>query len=354
MPQSTLFIPDISGFTKFIHNTEIEHSQHIIEELLTLIIDAGKGKLDIAEIEGDAVFFFKENVKYSKDEITEIARDIFQAFQTHLLNYENRRICSCGACSSAADLTLKFVVHSGDISITKIGKDVPKPFGESVITVHRLLKPKIAFNEYILFSKAFLENETDIPEETGLLPDADLGDLSFNIENITNWKMELPEEDLTHSVEPHLAVTITDTIKLDTKSLHQIIIDFKYRHYWNRGADEIVFEKGALNQIGAEHMCIINGKTLYFDTVRPNIENNQWTYGEVLKDPAPFKYFGSNFFLEPIDEHNTLLKIEFDIQYKLKLFKLINPFFRKRLEKQGQTVFKDLKETARKFSAGEI
>ncbi len=27
---SFLLIPDISGFTSFVHNTELEHSQHII------------------------------------------------------------------------------------------------------------------------------------------------------------------------------------------------------------------------------------------------------------------------------------------------------------------------------------
>ena len=29
-----IFIPDISGFTKFVNDTDIEHSQHIIEELI--------------------------------------------------------------------------------------------------------------------------------------------------------------------------------------------------------------------------------------------------------------------------------------------------------------------------------
>lgn len=52
---SLLFIPDISGFTKFVTAVEIDHSQHIIAELLEIIIDSNELGLTISEIEGDAV-----------------------------------------------------------------------------------------------------------------------------------------------------------------------------------------------------------------------------------------------------------------------------------------------------------
>lgn len=35
-----IFIPDISGFTNFVTKTEIQHSNHIITELIELLIDA--------------------------------------------------------------------------------------------------------------------------------------------------------------------------------------------------------------------------------------------------------------------------------------------------------------------------
>lgn len=55
--QAFLFMPDISGFTQFVNKTEIEHSTHIIQELLEIIIDANELKMELIEIEGDAVFF---------------------------------------------------------------------------------------------------------------------------------------------------------------------------------------------------------------------------------------------------------------------------------------------------------
>jgi hypothetical protein len=52
-----IFIPDISGFTKFVTETELEHSRYIIEELLEAIINSNELGLNISEIEGDAILF---------------------------------------------------------------------------------------------------------------------------------------------------------------------------------------------------------------------------------------------------------------------------------------------------------
>ena len=54
-----IFIPDISGFTRFINETDIEHSRLIIQELLELLINENKINLQISEVEGDAILFYK-------------------------------------------------------------------------------------------------------------------------------------------------------------------------------------------------------------------------------------------------------------------------------------------------------
>jgi hypothetical protein len=40
-----IFIPDISGFTRFVNETEINHAKHIIEELLEVLIDSDEYSL---------------------------------------------------------------------------------------------------------------------------------------------------------------------------------------------------------------------------------------------------------------------------------------------------------------------
>ena len=54
-----LFIPDISGFTRFVNETEIDHSRLIIQELLELLVDSNEIGMEISEIEGDAILFYK-------------------------------------------------------------------------------------------------------------------------------------------------------------------------------------------------------------------------------------------------------------------------------------------------------
>lgn len=59
--QAIYFIPDISGFSQFVENTAIEHSIHIIAELQEILLDNNILNLDLAEIEGDALFMFSQN-----------------------------------------------------------------------------------------------------------------------------------------------------------------------------------------------------------------------------------------------------------------------------------------------------
>src|ERR1700740_1390715 len=54
-----LFIPDISGFTRFVNETDIQHSRLIIQELLELLINSNQIGLEVSEIEGDAILFYK-------------------------------------------------------------------------------------------------------------------------------------------------------------------------------------------------------------------------------------------------------------------------------------------------------
>ena len=54
-----IFIPDISGFTEFVNQTAIEHSQHIISELLEIIIDANQLELTFLKLKVMQYYFIK-------------------------------------------------------------------------------------------------------------------------------------------------------------------------------------------------------------------------------------------------------------------------------------------------------
>ena len=136
MNRSLLFIPDISGFTKFVSSTEVAHSRHVIAELLELIIDSDQLGLTVSEVEGDAVMFYKTGEPPSLDAIVRQAQATFEAFHTHLKTYETHRICSCGACRTAHELSLKVVAHVGPIELISV-KGFRKPYGSDVILADR-------------------------------------------------------------------------------------------------------------------------------------------------------------------------------------------------------------------------
>ena len=54
----TLVLADISGFTTFLAQTELEHAHNILAELLHLVIDRLPPALTLAEVEGDCVFAY--------------------------------------------------------------------------------------------------------------------------------------------------------------------------------------------------------------------------------------------------------------------------------------------------------
>ena len=127
-----LFIPDISGFTRFINETEINHSRLIIQELLELLINANQVGLEISEIEGDAILFYRFGEAPKLDELYRQVEKMFCDFHGHLMAYEHRRFCQCKACTSAINLTLKVITHYGEFTGYNV-KNFQKLIGKDII-----------------------------------------------------------------------------------------------------------------------------------------------------------------------------------------------------------------------------
>ncbi|HJW30360.1 MAG TPA: DUF2652 domain-containing protein, partial [Saprospiraceae bacterium] len=150
-----LFIPDISGFTQFVNDTEINHARHIVEELLNILIESNRIQLEVSEVEGDAILFCRLGDPPTARELFDQIRQMFTAFHVHVQKYDTHRICNCGACKTASALTLKFIAHYGEVAINQV-QQFKKLFGLDVITVHRLLKNDIEKHEYALFTEALI------------------------------------------------------------------------------------------------------------------------------------------------------------------------------------------------------
>ena len=153
-----IFIPDISGFTKFVNETELAHSQMIISKLLEVILESNEMGLAISEIEGDAVLFYKLGDAPSLSDIARQSKTMFLQFHHYLQAMNRERECDCGACAQISHLTLKLIVHFGKVTTITI-RNFMKLLGADVILAHRLLKNNVPGNEYTLLSEHYLQTQ---------------------------------------------------------------------------------------------------------------------------------------------------------------------------------------------------
>jgi len=175
-----LLIPDITGFTKYITAADLQYSQVTIALLLEAILENNKLGIQVSEIEGDAILFYSFEKNYTVDEILEQCFLMHRAFH-HQLKKIITTDCSCGACTLLGELSLKFILHYGEMGSVMIN-DFCKLYGAEVIVAHRLLKNELLLNEYILATENFfaqygtnsvrnfeLEKKSQIIEEIGII-----------------------------------------------------------------------------------------------------------------------------------------------------------------------------------------
>ena len=179
--QAMIFMPDISGFTKFVTETEIEHSNHIISELIEIIINSNMLELKISEIEGDAILFYFLGKPPKAEEIINQSKRMFIDFHAELKAMERSIVCECGACTTASNLTLKFITHYGMCREVPI-QNFTKLIGSDVILAHRLLKNNVPEREYILLSENYLKSQ-----QSELVIQKDWIDIKSNIEILENF-----------------------------------------------------------------------------------------------------------------------------------------------------------------------
>jgi len=163
---AVLLVADISGFTKFMkmHEISLNHAKQIVVRLLKSIIRAAKPPLKVAELEGDAVFFYapcsETDLKKTAKQVKMQIIDLFNSFKKELNTLQKMDVCNCPACITAGDLRLKQVVHTGEAELEVINKN-EKLFGVDVIVVHRMLKNSVPSNEYIMMTSTAYENFED-------------------------------------------------------------------------------------------------------------------------------------------------------------------------------------------------
>jgi uncharacterized protein DUF2652 len=161
-----LVLADISGYTSFVAQTEIEHADMALSFLLETIVEKISGLMIIGQLEGDAVFAYIEesNLPEAKS-LLELIDQTYLAFREKALALFSQATCPCRACRALPTLDLKFMVHHGEYLIQQVA-GVRHLLGTDVNLIHRLSKNHVSesmgWKGYALFTNQGLERlQTD-------------------------------------------------------------------------------------------------------------------------------------------------------------------------------------------------
>jgi hypothetical protein len=310
-----LFIPDISGFTRFVNETEIEHSRLIIEELLEVLINANEIGLEISEIEGDAILFYKFGEPPALEELYRQVEKMFCAFHQNLIAYDHRRYCQCKACMSAVDLSLKVITHYGEFTGYNV-RNFNKLIGRDIIVAHQLLKNDIELHEYWLVSKGLLRDQPPAGFAQWMnwvesAKQTESGKIPFHYTLLSQLKTKIdpepyPQQDLSKKIK---MISASKEYETDIITLFHATGDFSFRSRWQKGVVKVEELNHFLPRVGMRCRSLLeNGESITYSssyTYQP--DRIEFTETDERKKNV------TRFLLEKTGDHTTRLTLEYYI-----------------------------------------
>jgi len=324
----------------------------VIAELLGLIIESDELSMTVSELEGDAVFFYRHGRLPDFEALVGQARRTFEAFHSHLRVFESQRICECGACRGTQGLSLKIVAHAGPIELISV-HGFEKPYGSDVIVAHRLLKNDLKESEYLLVTKSALSHAEAPPKPPdwsvvggGSLLIDNLGSVDYHYVPLAPLRKFVSEPPPLPVFEKMKNPIVLDTfIERAPSDVYELVSNLDMRLSWNRGVDELKYDRDRVNRVGTEHRCVIGAHLFDFRTITNDFGEGDLVYGEhslenPLVDNVEIYYI--------VAQEGTGTRLRFETHYRPKPFpsSLLAFLFRFRFTKLGAELLDGVKVAA--------
>ncbi len=160
--QGYLVITDITGYSSYIKDSELEHARDSLAALLRLLIEQTRSPFAIAKLEGDAVFSYAPDGAFLQGQsMLEMMEGTYVAFRRALELMIFNTSCPCNACRNLPNLDLKIFVHFGKFDVQEMGP-YKELIGNDVNLLHRLLKNKISetlrLRAYAAYTQAVIDH----------------------------------------------------------------------------------------------------------------------------------------------------------------------------------------------------
>jgi hypothetical protein len=245
-----LLIADITGYTRYLSESELEHAQETLTALLELLVENTRPPLVISRLAGDAVISYglRENF-FQGQSFVEKIEDTYVTFRKALERLVLNNTCQCNACANISSLDLKFFVHYGTFGIQHIS-DHDELVGSDINLLHRLLKNSVTeateFQAYALYTDTTIHQLGVEGLSEMMTPHSEayehLGDVKVWVQDLhTIWEVK----------RSTIEVTFTDD---QIWAQYEVLIDMPRERVW----DYLIQPKYRNTLVGSDKMEISN------------------------------------------------------------------------------------------------
>ena len=259
-----LVLADISGYTRFLTESELEHATGIITDLLNAVIASIQAPLAVSSIEGDAVFMYGSMPDDVQGQtVIESVESLYSAFAGALETMVLNTTCQCNACANINTLGMKIVMHCGEYVTSEIGGH-ESISGPDVIMAHRLLKNHIiestGIPDYMLVTQACVD-ELDIGSiVAGWVKHTEeyehVGEINGYVSSLSDvWKF-LRQKNENKVLQRDSFGEIIVTSQAPPAIVWDNLVDPRKRVEWTGVADvQLSGEKAGRIGLGSEYHC---------------------------------------------------------------------------------------------------
>lgn len=155
MARGTFVLADIGGYTSYLSDVGIEHAKEVTSHLFNGLYAVDPDTWRVGNVEGDCLFLYSDGPAAAETAFDHVQR-LFERFCEGVEEVVAGSACKCGACNRSGDLTIKFVVHSGEFETHDVvGRT--ELIGPDVVVAHRLLKNSVPVREYVIVTEPLRE-----------------------------------------------------------------------------------------------------------------------------------------------------------------------------------------------------
>ncbi len=272
---SCFLIANISGYTGYLADVELDHAQDILADLIGAVVTALRPNFRLAKLEGDAAFTYAPAETIDGSMLLDTIERCYFGFRRRRRDVRQATSCECNACVRIPDLDLKFVVHYGSAILHKVaGRQ--ELVGPDVIAVHRLLKndvvEKLGMHAYALISQACIDAADLDPAALGMVPHTETYD---RIGDLPAWAHDLERRWQEEEARGRVRVAPEDafvTVSVPTDVPPQIAWEFLtkpgQRMTWQPWVTEVAIEgaTGGRRGPGSSNHCM-HGKDAVIEEI---------------------------------------------------------------------------------------